>query len=85
VEQVNGVKAELQLPVVWAVAKGYFIKKLILVSSVLLISVFLLVIGGLYRCFEGVEKLAHKLMYTNYDLEQEHIKSSLLLQILLLS
>ncbi len=66
-EQVSGVKADRELPVVWAVAKGSFLNKLILVPSALLISYFapwliniLLVIGGLYLCFEGAEKLFHK-------------------------
>ncbi len=66
-EQVSGVKAERELPVVWAVAKGSFLNKLILVPSALLISYFapslityLLIIGGLYLCFEGFEKVWHK-------------------------
>ena len=78
-EQVSGVKAERELPVVWAVAKGSFLNKLILVPSALLISAFLpwlivvlLVIGGMYLCFEGVEKLAHKFLHSKDDLEQEH-------------
>jgi predicted DNA repair protein MutK len=78
-EQVSGVKAERELPVVWAVAKGSFLNKLILVPSALLISAFLpwlivvlLVIGGLYLCFEGVEKLAHKFMHSKEELELEH-------------
>ena len=65
-EQVSGVKAERELPVVWAVAKGSFLNKLILVPSALLISSFipalityLLIIGGLYLCYEGCEKLWH--------------------------
>lgn len=78
-EQVSGGKAERELPVVWAVAKGSFLNKLILVPSALLISAFLpwlivvlLVIGGLYLCFEGVEKLAHKFLHSKDDLKQEH-------------
>ena len=74
-EQVSGVKAERELPVVWAVAKGSFLNKLILVPSALLISAFLpwlitvlLVIGGLYLCFEGVEKLAHKFLHSKEDI-----------------
>jgi predicted DNA repair protein MutK len=80
-EQVSGVKAERELPVVWAVAKGSFLNKLILVPSALLISAFLpwlivvlLVIGGLYLCFEGVEKLVHKFIHSKDELEQEHAK-----------
>ncbi|WP_158971267.1 DUF808 domain-containing protein [Paraglaciecola sp. L3A3] len=78
-EQVSGVKAERELPVVWAVAKGSLLNKLILVPSALLISAFLpwlitvlLVLGGLYLCFEGVEKLAHKFLHSKEELEAEH-------------
>lgn len=69
-EQVSGVRVERELPVVWAVAKGSFVNKLILVPAALLISAFLplaimplMMIGGLFLCFEGVEKLAHKYMH----------------------
>lgn len=63
----------------WAVAKGSFLNKLMLVPSALLISAFLpwlivvlMVIGGLYLCFEGVEKLAHKFLHSKEELAQEH-------------
>jgi uncharacterized protein len=66
-EQVSGVRAERELPVVWAVAKGSAVNKLILVPLALAISALapwailpLLMIGGLYLCYEGVEKIAHK-------------------------
>ncbi len=69
-EQVSGVSAERELPVVWAVAKGSALNKAILVPAALTISAFapwavtpLLMVGGLYLCFEGFEKLAHKLMH----------------------
>lgn len=65
-QQVSGVAAERELPVVWAVAKGSFRNKLILVPAALLISAFapwavtpLLMLGGLFLCFEGFEKLHH--------------------------
>jgi len=65
-QQVSGVKADRELPVVWAVAKGSFLNKLILVPLALLISVIapwlinpLLMIGGLFLCYEGVEKVLH--------------------------
>tara|TARA_R110001632_G_scaffold35828_4_gene90429 strand:- start:104477 stop:105409 length:933 start_codon:yes stop_codon:yes gene_type:complete len=65
-EQVSGVKADRELPVVWAVAKGSFLNKLILVPLALAISAFipwliqpLLMAGGLYLCFEGAEKILH--------------------------
>jgi predicted DNA repair protein MutK len=66
-EQVAGVRAERELPVVWAVAVGSLKNKLILVPAALAISAVapwavlpILMLGGLYLCFEGVEKLAHK-------------------------
>lgn len=69
-QQVSGVVSQRELPVVWAVAKGSFINKLILVPLALLISAFapwaitpLLMIGGLYLCFEGVEKLHHVFLH----------------------
>jgi len=67
-QQVTGVTADRELPVVWAVAKGSFINKAILVPAALLISVWLpwlitplLMIGGLFLCFEGAEKIIEKL------------------------
>lgn len=69
-QQVSGVKADRELPVVWAVAKGSFVNKLILVPLALLISFFipllinpLLMIGGLFLCYEGVEKVIHTLQH----------------------
>src|SRR5690606_23835024 len=62
-EQVSGVRANRELPVVWAVAKGSLLNKVILVPAALLISAFapwaitvLLMIGGAYLCYEGAEK-----------------------------
>ncbi|MFI8336987.1 DUF808 domain-containing protein [Pseudomonas taetrolens] len=70
-QQVSGVRAERELPVVWAVAKGSFLNKLILVPAALAISAFapwavipLLMVGGAYLCFEGFEKLAHKFLHS---------------------
>lgn len=69
-EQVSGVRAQRELPVVWAVAKGSAKNKLILVPIALVISVIapwlvlpLLMCGGLYLCFEGIEKIAHKFLH----------------------
>ena len=69
-EKVTGVRAERELPVVWAVAKGSFVNKLILVPVALLASLFApwliipaLIAGGLYLCFEGFEKIAHKFFH----------------------
>lgn len=77
-EQVSGVRAERELPVVWAVAKGSFLNKLILVPAALLISAFipwlitpLLMLGGAFLCFEGIEKLAHVLFHKD-EKNQEH-------------
>jgi predicted DNA repair protein MutK len=73
-QQVSGVDASRELPVVWAVAKGSFINKLILVPSALAISYFipwlitpLLMIGGAFLCFEGFEKIAHKFLHKDED------------------
>jgi uncharacterized protein len=70
-QQVTGVAAERELPVVWAVAKGSFINKAILVPAALAISAFipwavtpLLMLGGAFLCFEGFEKLAHKFLHS---------------------
>ncbi|WP_175651565.1 DUF808 domain-containing protein [Pseudomonas sp. Marseille-P9899] len=78
-QQVTGVKADREIPVVWAVAKGSFLNKLILVPAALLISAFipwavtpLLMIGGAYLCFEGFEKLAHKFLHGADEKHAEH-------------
>ena len=78
-QQVSGVRAEREIPVVWAVAKGSFINKLILVPAALLISAFaswavtpLLMLGGAYLCFEGFEKLAHKFLHSKAEDQAEH-------------
>ena len=69
-QQVTGVKSNRELPVVWSVFKGSLINKLILVPLALLISAFvpklitpLLMAGGLFLCYEGVEKVLHKLLH----------------------
>nr|WP_295083322.1 DUF808 domain-containing protein [uncultured Roseateles sp.] len=74
-QQVSGVAAERELPVVWAVAKGSFKNKAILVPAALAISAWapwavtpLLMVGGAYLCFEGFEKLAHKYLHSAEDL-----------------
>ncbi|MEP5765247.1 MAG: DUF808 domain-containing protein [Halieaceae bacterium] len=78
-EQVSGIKADRELPVVWAVAKGSFRNKLILVPSALVISavappvvLWLLMLGGLYLCYEGFEKIAHKFLHTAEEDAQHH-------------
>ncbi|MSP86253.1 MAG: DUF808 domain-containing protein [Methylotenera sp.] len=78
-QQVSGVHAERELPVVWAVAKGSFLNKLILVPSALAISYFapwvitpLLMAGGAYLCFEGFEKVAHKLLHSPQQALSHH-------------
>ena len=69
-QQVSGLTAERELPVVWAVAKGSALNKLILVPAALAINAFapwavtpLLMVGGAFLCFEGFEKLAHKFLH----------------------
>ncbi len=78
-QQVAGVQAERELPVVWAVAKGSFKNKLILVPTALAISAFipwavtpLLMIGGAFLCYEGFEKLVHKFMHSKHEEEVSH-------------
>jgi predicted DNA repair protein MutK len=73
-QQVAGVRAERELPVVWAVARGSLVNKAILVPAALAISAFvpwlitpLLVVGGLFLCFEGVEKIAHRLLHSRAE------------------
>jgi uncharacterized protein len=78
-QQVTGVSADREIPVVWAVCKGSLINKAILVPAALLISAFapwlvvpLLMVGGAFLCFEGFEKLAHKLLHSRGEVEAEH-------------
>jgi predicted DNA repair protein MutK len=73
-QQVAGVRADRELPVVWAVAKGSLLNKAILVPLALAISVYLpwavtplLMVGGAFLCYEGCEKLAHKLLHEEED------------------
>ena len=69
-QQVSGVRPERELPVVWAVTKGSFLNKLILVPAALLMSLYapwlmtpVLMLGGTYLCFEGAEKIHRWLIY----------------------
>lgn len=78
-QQVSGVRAEREIPVVWAVCKGSFVNKLILVPAALLIGSFapwavtpLLMVGGAFLCFEGFEKLAHKFLHAPHKDAAEH-------------
>jgi predicted DNA repair protein MutK len=78
-QQVSGVRAERELPVVWAVAKGSAVNKLILVPIALLISAVapvlvtpLLMIGGAFLCFEGCEKVLHKWLHRRDAESGEH-------------
>ena len=78
-EQLAGVQAARELPVIWAVAKGSAINKAILVPAALLISYFvpmlitpLMVLGGLFLCYEGCEKLSHGLLHDRATEEAEH-------------
>ncbi|CAI0993145.1 Inner membrane protein yedI [Serratia quinivorans] len=77
-QQVSGVKADRELPVVWSVAKGSFINKAILVPLALLISAFapwaitpLLMVGGAYLCYEGFEKVFHSLTHNKQAGEEK--------------
>mgnify|MGYP003598823565 FL=1 len=78
-QQVTGINADRELPVVWAVAKGSIINKAILVPLALLLAAWqpwlvtvLLMIGGAYLCFEGFEKIAHKWLHKPEEDAQHH-------------
>ena len=80
-EQVSGVKADRELPVIWAVAKGSLLNKMILIPAALAISYFvpwlitpLLMLGGLFLCFEGFEKVFHALFQSKASKEL-HLKA----------
>ena len=69
-QQVSGVRADRELPVVWSVAKGSLVNKAVLVPAALLVSALapwavtpLLMVGGAFLCFEGAEKLAHPFLH----------------------
>ena len=73
-QQVTGVQAHRELPVVWAVARGSMVNKAILVPAALLISAFapwlvtpLLMLGGAFLCYEGFEKLAHRFLHSRQE------------------
>ncbi len=78
-QQVTGVRADRELPVVWAVAKGSLLNKAVLVPAALLISAFapwaitpLLMLGGLFLCYEGAEKLWHAFGPHRQDAQADH-------------
>jgi predicted DNA repair protein MutK len=78
-QQVAGVTADRELPVVWAVFKGSVVNKAILVPCALLLSAFLpwlitplLMLGGAFLCYEGFEKVAHKLLHSKAEDEADH-------------
>ena len=82
-QQVSGVRAERELPVVWAVGVGSLKNKAILVPAALAISAFapwaitpLLMLGGAYLCFEGFEKLAHKFLHSQAEDDAHHAELS---------
>jgi uncharacterized protein len=82
-QQVSGVNANRELPVVWAVAKGSFLNKLILVPTALALAAFLpwtvtplLMLGGAFLCYEGFEKLAHKFFHSKEE-DRAHHKAEL--------
>lgn len=78
-QQVSGIRAERELPVVWGVAKGSFKNKLILVPAALGLSAFapwsitpILMVGGAYLCYEGFEKIAHPFLHDKAEEEHQH-------------
>ncbi len=82
--QVTGAAAEREIPIVWEVAKGSLVNKLILIPLALLLAAFapkwitpLLMIGGAYLCFEGAEKLLHKFLPHDDHAEKPIVTDSL--------
>jgi predicted DNA repair protein MutK len=78
-EQVTGVRAQRELPVVWAVFKGSAVNKLVMVPIALLLSAFLpwlitplLMLGGAFLCYEGFEKVAHRLLHSREEDQASH-------------
>ena len=78
-EQVTGVQTSRELPVVWAVFKGSALNKVILIPAALLISAVsttlmtaLLMAGGAFLCFEGFEKVAHRLLHSKEEDQAHH-------------
>ena len=78
-QQVSGIRAERELPVVWGVAKGSFKNKLILVPAALGLSAFapwsitpILMVGGAYLCYEGFEKIVHPFLHAHEEAEHQH-------------
>lgn len=78
-QQVAGIRAERELPVVWGVAKGSFKNKLILVPAALALSAFapwsitpILMVGGAYLCYEGFEKIAHPFLHDKEEEAHQH-------------
>jgi predicted DNA repair protein MutK len=78
-QQVSGIQADRELPVVWAVARGSLANKAVLVPAALLISTIapwavvpLMIVGGAFLCYEGVEKLAHKLLHSKAEDAARH-------------
>jgi predicted DNA repair protein MutK len=87
-QQVTGIRAERELPVVWAVAKGSLVNKAILVPLALVISAIapwaitpLLMAGGLFLCFEGAEKIVHRWFHTAEHVEDEEHRRELTAQV----
>lgn len=84
-EQVSGIRAERELPVVWAVARGSLLNKAILVPAALLISALLpvlitplLMLGGAFLCYEGFEKILHKFLHAEEEAEHHREKLKVL-------
>ena len=82
--QVTGAAAEREIPIVWEVAKGSLVNKVILIPLALLLAAFapkwitpLLMIGGAYLCFEGAEKLLHKFLPHDNHAEKPIVTDSL--------
>lgn len=84
-QQVTGVHANRELPVVWAVAKGSLVNKVILIPAALLLSWLLpwliqplMIVGGAYLCFEGFEKIIHKFFHPHEEKQHQREHEALI-------
>jgi predicted DNA repair protein MutK len=81
-EKATGFVSSRELPVLWAITKGAFINKLIILPAVFLLNFFLpivinyvLILGGFYLAYEGVEKIIHTFIKNKHKKQTESLPS----------
>lgn len=81
-EKATGFLASREIPVLWAITKGSFVNKLIIIPLAILLNMFfpmvikiILIIGGCYLAFEGMEKIIHFLFHKkeNHEVVVEEV------------